>query len=76
MFGDGVVIADSPKDFQDKVDYYLKNEDERIAIAKKGQEFVIENHTGFHRVAQILNEFGHSEISMDLLKQYKEAVHA
>ncbi len=76
MFDDGIVIADSPKDFQDKVDYYLKNEDKRIDISKRGQKFVIENHTGFHRVAQILNEFGHDEVSMDLLKLYKEAVHA
>ena len=72
MFGDGVVLASSPEDFKEKVDYYLDNEPERLAISEKGKNIVLQNHTGFHRVAQILSEFGYDEMSESLLGQYKE----
>ncbi|MHA2401425.1 MAG: glycosyltransferase family protein [Candidatus Kariarchaeaceae archaeon] len=72
VFGDNIVIADSPQDFRKLVDHYLQDHNGRKLMAKKGQDFVTENHTGFHRVAQLLNEFGHSELSSKLLQQYKD----
>ena len=74
MFEDGIVIADSPKDFEHKVEYYLQNPGERIGIATKGHNFVKENHTGFHRVAQILEAFDYQDLSQNLLQQYKESL--
>jgi len=56
--GNGVVFADSPQDFRDKIDYYLNNEDERTQLAKQGQEFLLSTHTNFHRIADILRYFG------------------
>ena len=61
MFGDGLVIADNPQDFQEKVDYYLKNKDEREKISSIGKGLVKDNHTGFHRIAKILEEFGYAQ---------------
>jgi hypothetical protein len=73
MFGDGIVIADSPNDFREKIEYYVNTDEgtiDRSFIIKKGQDFVKENHTGFHRVAQILDEFGYSREAYNLLNQY------
>ena len=44
----------SDDDLQDKISYYLKNEDERELIAKKANEFILENHTFESRVKIIL----------------------
>ena len=42
------------------IDYYLNpdNEQERIEIAKRGQEWVAENHTYVHRCQKILDDLG------------------
>lgn len=76
MFGDGIVIAESPEDFKDKIDFYLQNPADRLKIATQGQKYVTENHTGFHRVAQILNAFGLTEISKNILNNYKGVLNA
>jgi hypothetical protein len=57
MFGDGIVIADSPQDFREKVDYYLNNECERVSIASRGRDFVLKNHSNQIRAMEILKEF-------------------
>jgi hypothetical protein len=77
MFGDGVVIADSPEDFKEKIDYYLANPEEATKIATKGQKYVRQNHTGFHRIMQIFTELGLEDLSRrlaDELKQYEESL--
>jgi hypothetical protein len=58
MFGDGIVIAESPQHFSEMVEYYISNPVERSAIAKRGQRYVKTNHTGFHRALHILKSFG------------------
>lgn len=57
---EGIVYATSPSDFKEKVDYYLKeeNQEERLSIAAKGKEEVLKSHTYFDRTAQMLNELG------------------
>jgi len=74
MFGDGLVIADNSQDFQEKIDYYLENQDERERISAIGKKIVKENHTGFHRIASILKEFGYTNLSNSILKSAKEAL--
>lgn len=54
----GVVFAEDPEDFRAKVDYYIDNNDERNEIARTGQQFVMQNHTNFHRIADIFNYLG------------------
>ena len=77
MFGDGLVIADSPQDFRDKINYYLANPEERREIAARGHSYVRQNHTGFHRVAQILKAFELEELAGHLLEElskYEESL--
>ena len=74
MFGDGIVIADSPDDFREKIEYYANTDEgtiDRSFIIKKGQDFVAENHTGFHRIATMMKEFGYSDIANGILKAYE-----
>lgn len=75
-FGDSVVYAESPQDFKNKIDYYLDHEQERKQIAERGHSFVKQNHTGFHRISQILKEFGHDDLADKLLTQYREYINA
>lgn len=74
MFGDGIVVADSPTDFRDKIDHYLKEPGERMDIAFKGHQHVLENHTGFHRISQILQGVGLDTMASDILNKYKESL--
>jgi hypothetical protein len=70
MFGDGIVIADSPKDFTDKVEYYANTDAgtmDRSEIIQKGQTLVKENHTNYHRTAQIMDLFGYKDEAKKLL---------
>ena len=76
MFGDGVVLAKTPEEFKEKIDYYLNNPSERIAIAKRGNNYVMQNHTGFHRVAQLLEAFGYTDLSRDITQQYEGLLNA
>jgi hypothetical protein len=71
MFGDGIVIADSPEDFREKVEHYKNAEHERNLHTQRGQTFVAENHTGFHRIATIMKEFGYSDMANGILKAYE-----
>ena len=73
-FGDCVPIAENPEHFEQLVNYYLENPQETCDISKRGSRLVLENHTGFHRIAEILKEFGHLDMSNDLLSQYKESI--
>ena len=74
IFGDGVVIAKSPEDFKEKIDYYLQNEEERRAISLAGHNIVKKNHTGFHRIAKIMRELGHEDISKNIISQYERSI--
>ena len=76
VFGDGIVVTNSPEEFAEKVEHYCHNNDERLEIAQAGQQIVAENHTGFHRVAQILSQFGYEDLSNKILGSYKENMYA
>lgn len=67
LFGDGIVVADSPSDFKDKIDYYLQNQDEADEIRKRGYDIVKANHTNYHRAAQIMDLFGYKNEAKKLL---------
>ena len=76
MFKDGIVIAESPKDFKDKIDFYLKNPEEREQIKQKGHIIVRDNHTGFHRVSEIMKNLGYTDIADKIINAYKESIDA
>lgn len=45
LYKDDFSKSGEPKDLKDKIDYFLKHEDERIRIAKTGMEFVHKHHS-------------------------------
>ena len=51
------IYYESKEDMLSKIDYYLKHEDERIAIAKNGFERTKANHTYKHRIEEMLSYF-------------------
>jgi len=50
-----LVVYKNDKELIELIDYYLKNETERERIAMQGYEWVVQNHTYFHRVQTIFN---------------------
>lgn len=48
------IYYDSKNDLMDKIDYYLKHDDERIQIASNGLQKISEKHTYLHRVDEML----------------------
>lgn len=51
LFGDNVVTYHGREDLKEKIDYYLKHEEERDAKAKAGQKIALNGHTFRDRVA-------------------------
>ena len=66
--GNGVIFAEGPQDFREKIDYYLANENERRQLASQGQKFLLENHTNFHRISQILNYLGYEQEAANIVE--------
>ena len=55
LFEGNVVTYTDYKDLNKKLNYYLENEDERINMAKRGQEIVLKNHTFDIRSQEIIS---------------------
>jgi hypothetical protein len=72
IFGDGVVFADSPIDFEEKIQYFLGRPEERKLVADKGRKIVLKNHTNYHRVSQILSLFGYEDYSKLVLNSWED----
>lgn len=51
-----VAVFDGAKDLQDKTQYYLAHDDERAAIARRGRERVLDEHTYVHRMQALLQQ--------------------
>jgi len=56
LFEDGehLIVYDNEKDIVEKADYYLRDDEARVAIAKGGYDTVLAQHTYLHRVDSIL----------------------
>lgn len=70
IFKNGMVFAENPNDFKEKVDYYLNNTEERQTISSIGQKLVFEQHTNYHRAAQFLKLFEYENESNLLLSSW------
>jgi hypothetical protein len=53
-----IIVVHSAPDLIERSLYYLDHEDERLAIAKAGQERVLRDHQWKHRFEDIFNEIG------------------
>jgi len=59
-FEDGkeIVIAKTPAELIEKLQYYLDNEEERETIAKAGRDRMLADHQWYHRFERIFKEVG------------------
>lgn len=71
VFKQGVVFAEDPKDFRNKIDHYKDKPEERSKIISLGQSHVLQNHTNFHRIASILEHFGHNNEAKNILSGWE-----
>lgn len=55
---DQVVMADSPEEYEEEIQYYLENEEKRLEIVKNAREQTIDNHLYLHRISDMFWEFG------------------
>jgi spore maturation protein CgeB len=57
IFGDHVIFADTPEQFRSTIDALIfENKSYKIAKhIKNAQDFIVNNHTSFHRVISMLN---------------------
>lgn len=53
--GEDIITFNSLNDLREKIDYYLRNETERIRTAKRGQGKVLNSHTYKNRVEQMID---------------------
>jgi len=57
---ESLVYYNSPKELFNLIDYYLAHDDKREAIAGRGHELVVSNHTYRHRLEEMLKIIGTS----------------
>lgn len=70
IFTKGVVFAESPEDFHEKVRFYLGEPDLRAIIAKEGHDLVMQSHTNYHRASLMLKAFDEEQLSKQVLDAY------
>ena len=54
IFDNSIITYENIEDLNEKINYYLSHEDERVKIANKGKKIVLEKHTFDKRVNEIL----------------------
>lgn len=74
LFGDGIVMAKSPEEFHQQIEYYLNHPSERNKIASIGKSIVKRHHTSFDRIAQIMMHFNMPHIASIIMKKKLEIV--
>lgn len=74
LIPDGMVYTSSPEDFREKIQYFLDNPDARTEYIERGYKAVMENHTYFHRVAQMFSTLGLEDEADECLSRYREFV--
>lgn len=72
LFGDSLVMAKTPQEFKEKVDYFLDNPKEKERYVEEMYNKVINNHTYFSRVTQVLIELGLEEEAEKSIEKRKD----
>jgi hypothetical protein len=67
-------MANNPKEYSDLINYYIKNDAERIALKKKQRKAILKDHTYFARVQGFLRFSGYEEEAEDAQKKVLELV--
>lgn len=63
-------MAENPPQYMEIVDHYLASDDKRIQMAKKQRQFILDNHTYFHRVAVFFEAMGQSAEANRIRREY------
>ena len=72
LIPDGIIYTRTPEEFHNKINYYLENEEEKNSVMDNGHKIVMNNHTYFHRTANIFNKLGLIQHSNKVLEVYNE----
>jgi hypothetical protein len=72
LFGlrDRLVMARTPEEFKEMVDYYLKHPEKRQPYIDAGYKEVMDKHTYFHRVRDIFNNLGLAGYANKAMEEY------
>lgn len=58
-----IITYKTPEECAEKIQYYLEHDEERVAIARAGQERTLKEHSYFHRMQELL----------EIIKKYQAA---
>ena len=73
LFGEDecLVLTKSPEEFQERIDYFLANPDDRLGYIERGYNKVMDNHTYFHRAADIFKNLDMYREASKIMDVYK-----
>lgn len=74
IFEDGVILAKTPEEFRERIDYYLDKPEERKRISKIGRDIVIKKHTGYDRASEIMNCLGYKKNAQSIIMEKNKNV--
>jgi hypothetical protein len=72
LFGDDVVMVKTPEEFKERIDYFLQNPEDRQGYIDRGYEAVMNEHTYFHRAADIFHHLGMNDEATNVLNKYQD----
>ena len=74
LYGNSMVYAKTLEEFNEKINYYLKNPDERLSYIEQAFQITIQYHTYFERAYDIFNRLGYQEEANNILETKKEVL--
>ena len=69
LYGDSIVLAKSPEDLKEKIDYFLENPKEKEKHVEKTYEKTIKDHTYFNRMFTALLQLGLDDEAEKVLEE-------
>ena len=73
VFGEHVKFASDPKSFKGLIEYLIENPPTKKTI-EDSKNFVIKNHTNFHRIACMMEAIGELEISKGVMNAHNNYI--
>ncbi len=74
LYGDSIVYAKTPKEFLEKIHYYIKHPQEKQEKINKAYNITIKNHTYFDRCATIFEQLSLSNEKENILKTKEKTI--
>jgi hypothetical protein len=71
LIPNGIVYADSPDQFSELIDYFIKHPEERDEYIQDGYITVMNNHTYFHRIREMFTRLNMLEEASRVDKAYQ-----